>query len=112
MAFRSRFTTQDQADWLTPKLLGHWRAKPGYPGNVDPAVLDARLICAPHAITGTDAQSQAHVSRALLTVVSTLVAQIKTRSAQLDQQLHAHTDAHIYTACPDPPEGRRACWFP
>jgi transposase len=100
LAFLARFTTQDQADWLSPKRLGDWLAKQGYSGKVDPAVLHTRLTAAPPGITGPDADSQAHVTRALLAVVSTLVAQIKALSTQIDHQLDAHADAHIFTSLP------------
>lgn len=36
LAFLSRFTTQDQADWLTPNRLGHWLAKNRYSGRTSP----------------------------------------------------------------------------
>src|SRR5579875_2423441 len=32
LAFLTRFTTQDDADWLSPKRLGDWLAKQGYSG--------------------------------------------------------------------------------
>jgi transposase len=100
LAFLTRYTTQDQADWLTPNRLGAWLTKQGYSGKVAPAVLHARLLAAPRGITGTDAATQAHITAALLTVVSTLVEQIKNLSAQIDRQLDTHTDAHIFTSLP------------
>ena len=100
LAFLTRFTTQDQADWLTPKRLGDWLAKQGYSGGVDPAVLHARLTGAPRGITGDDATCQAHITRALLAVAATLVEQIKTLSAQIDRQLDDHADARIFTSLP------------
>jgi len=100
LTFLARFTTQDQADWLSPKRLGDWLAKQGYSGKVDPAVLHTRLTAAPRGITGPDAESQAHITRALLAVVTTLVAQIKALSTQIDHQLDAHADAHIFTSLP------------
>ena len=39
LAFLARFSTQDRADWLTPKRLGDWLAKQGYSDRTDPAVL-------------------------------------------------------------------------
>jgi transposase len=100
LAFLTRYTTQDQADLLTPNRLGAWLTKQGYSGKVAPAVLHARLLVAPRGITGTDAATQAHVTAALLTVVSTLVEQIKNLSTQIDRQLDTHTDAHISTSLP------------
>ncbi len=100
LAFLSRFTTQDQADWLTPKRLGDWLSKHSYSGKVDPSVLHARLLAAPRGITGTDAQTQAHITRALLTVLTTLVEQIKALSSQISHQLDTHADQHIFTSLP------------
>jgi transposase len=100
LAFLTRFTTQHQADWLTPKRLGDWLAKQGYSGKTDPTVLHARLSAAPRGITGNDGDTQAHITQALLTVLATLVEQIKTLSAQISRQLDAHPDAHIFTSLP------------
>ena len=49
LAFLTRFTTQNQADWLSPTRLGKWLSKLGYSGKVDPIVLHARLAAAPPA---------------------------------------------------------------
>lgn len=100
LAFLDRFTTQDQADWLTPQRLGNWLAKHGYSGRTDPVVLHARLNSAPRGITGTDATTQAHITRALIVVLATLLAQIKELSTQISRQLEAHADAHIFTSLP------------
>jgi transposase len=100
LAFLSRFPTQHQADWLTPKRLGAWLTKQGYSGKTDPTVLHARLTAAPRGITGPDADTQAHITRALLAVLATLVEQIKALSNQIENQLAAHADAHIFTSLP------------
>ena len=100
LAFLGRFTTQHQADWLTPKRLGDWLAKQGYSGKTDPQVLHARLLAAPRGLTGDDANTQAHITQALLAVLTTLVEQIKTLSTQISHQLDAHADQHIFTSLP------------
>ena len=100
LAFLGRFTTQDQADWLSAKRLGDWLTKQGYSGRTDPAVLHDRLLAAPRGITGDDATNQAHITAALVTVLVTLVEQIKALETQITRQLHAHTDAHIVTSLP------------
>ncbi|MGH3636739.1 MAG: IS110 family transposase [Mycobacterium sp.] len=100
LAFLTRFDTQDRADWLSPKRLGAWLAGVGYSGKVDPAVLHARLLAAPHAITGTDGETNAHITRSLVAVLAALLDQIKALTAQIDTQLGAHTDAHIFTSLP------------
>ena len=100
LAFLTRFSTQDQADWLTPSRLGTWLTKQGYSGRTSPETLHARLTAAPRGITGQDADNQAHITRALLTVLATLVEQIKTLEDQISRQLAAHADQHIFTSLP------------
>ena len=100
LAFLTRFTTQDQADWLTPTRLGHWLTKTGYCGRTSPEVLHERLTAAPRGLTGPTATEEAENTRALLALLSTLVAQIKTLAARIDRQLDAHADAHIFTSLP------------
>jgi transposase len=100
LAFLTRFTTQTHADWLTANRLGAWLAKQHYSGKVDPAVLHDRLLAAPRGITGEDAATQAHITRALLAVLSTLTEQIKTLSTQISRQLDTHVDQHIFTNLP------------
>lgn len=96
LAFLARFTTQDHADWLTPTRLRRRLAKAGYTGRTDPAVLHQRLLAAPRGITGEDAATHAHITLALLTVLTTMHTQIKTLSKQIRHQL----DTHIFTSLP------------
>ena len=100
LAFLTRFTTQEQADWLSPARFGAWLVKHSYPGKVDPAVLHARLIAAPRGAVGAEATAQAAITRAFVAVLSVLLDQIKTLSAEIDTQLAAHPDAHIFTSLP------------
>jgi len=100
LSFLTRFDTQDRADWLTHRRLADWLSKVGYSGRTDPEVLHARLLAAARGITGPDATTQAHITRALVTVLTTLVEQIKTLSAQISRQLDAHIDQHIFTSLP------------
>lgn len=100
LAFLTRFPTQDKADWLTPKRLGDWLSKQGYSGKVDPAVLHARLLAAPRGATGPEAAVQAHITAALVAVLTTLLEQIKTLYRSIDEQLAAHTDQYIFTSLP------------
>lgn len=100
LAFLSRFNTQDRADWLTPKRLDDWLVKQGYSGRTDPAVLHQRLIDAPRGATGVHATSQAAITAGYVALLHTLLAQIKTLSAQIDRQLDEHTDGHIFTSLP------------
>ncbi|MCU0264415.1 MAG: IS110 family transposase [Candidatus Nanopelagicales bacterium] len=100
LRFLTRFDCQDRADWLTPKRLAAWLASVGYCGRVDPAVLHARLVGAPRGATGPDGAAQAHVTRALVNTLGTLVEQIRALSEQIDEQLTLHADAHIFTSLP------------
>ncbi|HEY5148858.1 MAG TPA: IS110 family transposase [Mycobacterium sp.] len=100
LAFLDRFDCQDRADWLSAKRLAAWLASVGYSGRTDPAVLHARLIGAPRGVTGEHGTAESHVTRALLTVLSTLTEQIKVLSAQIDEQLSLHADAHNFTSLP------------
>ena len=100
LAFLTRFTTQDCADWLTPKRLGQWLAKQGYSGRTDPAVLHQRLLDAARGASGEHATSQAHITASYVALLRTLLEQIKALADQIDRQLEAHTDAHIFTSLP------------
>ena len=100
LAFLTRFDTQDRTDWLTPQRLGDWLGKQGYSGKVDLTVLHQRLLDAPRGATGEHATSQAYITASYVALLRILVEQIKAISAQIDRQLDAHTDAHIFTSLP------------
>jgi transposase len=100
LRFLARFGTQDRADWLSPRRLAAWLASAGYSGRTDPAVLHARLAAAPRGATGDDGAAQAHVTLALLAVLTTLAEQIKALSEQIGEQLALHADAHVFTSLP------------
>ena len=100
LAFLSRFDTQDRADWLTPKRLGDWLSKQGYSGRTDPAVLHQRLLAAPRGATGTTPPTRPTSPPRYVALLRTLVEQIRALSTQIDHQLDAHADAHIFTTLP------------
>jgi transposase len=100
LKFLARFSTQDRAAWLSPRRLAAWLASVGYCGRTDPAVLHARLAAAPRGATGDDGTAQAHVTAALLAVLTTVTEQIKALSGQIAEQLALHADAHIFTSLP------------
>jgi transposase len=100
LRFLSRFESQDRADWLSPRRLAAWLASSGYCGRTDPAVLHARLAAAPRGATGDDGAAQAHVTHALLAVLTTLAEQIKALPEQIGEQLALHADAHVFTSLP------------
>lgn len=100
LMFLSRFDCQDRADWLTPRRLATWLASVGYSGRTDPAVLHARLTAAPRGAVGDDGSAHAHITRALVAALRTLVEQIKVLTDQIGAQLAGHADAHIFTSLP------------
>jgi transposase len=100
LRFLARFDCQERADWLSPKRFAAWLASVGYSGRIDPAALHARLTAAPRGATGVEGAAQAHVTRALLAVLSALAEQIKALSEQIEEQLALHADAHIFTSLP------------
>ena len=98
LAFLERFSSQTQADWLTPTRFGTWLNKQGYSGNVDPEVLHQRLLDAPRGAINTDAH--AVTTLAFVALLRTLNAQITVLAASITEQLNAHPDAHIVTSLP------------
>lgn len=100
LAFLTRFDTQDKIDWLTAKRLGDWLAKQGYSGKVDPAVLHQRILDAPRGATGDHGTTQAPITASYVALLRTLVDQIRALEQQIDRQLTAHTDEHIFTSLP------------
>jgi transposase len=107
LRFLERFTTQNQADWLSaasdptsPKRLAAWLRSVGYSGRTDPAVLHARLTGAPRGLTGDAADVHAATTLAFVAVLRTLTAQIDTLAARIGEQLALHPDGHIFTSLP------------
>ena len=71
-----------------------------YSGRTDPAVLHARLTAAPRGAVGDDGSAHAHITRALVAALRSLVEQIKVLTEQIGTQLAGHADAHIFTSLP------------
>jgi transposase len=100
LAFLSRFTTQEQADWLSPLRLGAWLKSVAYSGKKDPAVLHARLLAAPRGKTGQHASALAAVTLALVAVLRALNTQVQALADSISAQLAAHPDAVIFQSLP------------
>ncbi|HEU5007761.1 MAG TPA: IS110 family transposase [Jatrophihabitantaceae bacterium] len=100
LAFLTRYPTQDKADWLSPLRLSKWLTSESYSGRTDPAVLHARLLAAPRGPIGAEAEANAGITAALVAVLQTLLVQIKALSIEIEAQLAAHADAHIFTSLP------------
>ena len=100
LSFLERFTTQEAADWLSPKRLATWLQSVAYSGGADPAVLHARLLAAPRGTTGQYATVHAASTTALAAVLRVLNAQIAVLATSIGDQLAAHPDAPIFTSLP------------
>ena len=100
LAFLDRFTTQSQADWLSPKRLAAWLRSVGYSGRTDPAELHARLIGAPRGATSEHGELHANPTTAYLAVLRALNTQIEALAAHIGTQLTLHPDGHIFTSLP------------
>jgi transposase len=100
VAAASRFTTQEQADWLSPKRLGTWLKSVAYSGKADPAVLHARLLAAPRGKAGPHAAAYAGTTLALVTVLRALNTQVKALAASITAQLAAHPDGAVFQSLP------------
>jgi transposase len=100
LAFLSRFTTQEQAGWLSPLRLAAWLKSAAYSGRADPAALHARLLAAPRGKAGPHAAAHAAATLALVAVLRVLNAQIKALAASIASQLDAHPDAAIFQSLP------------
>ncbi|MFT3876762.1 MAG: IS110 family transposase [Propioniciclava sp.] len=100
LTFLERFDTQDKVDWLSPKRLGHWLAAQGYSGKVSPTVLHQRILDAPRGATGAHGTTHAPITAGYVAVLRTLTDQIKALAEEIDRQLDAHADAHIFTSLP------------
>ena len=99
LTFLTRFPHQGAADWLTPKRLAHWLAAAGYCGRKTPDELHARLRGAPCGATGDHGLALSHVTTAYLATLQTLRAQISALEHQIAEQLAAHPDNQVFTAC-------------
>ena len=65
-------------------------------------MLHARLVAAPRGATGDHGAAQAHITRALLAVLTTLVDQIKALTDQIAEQLARTPTRTSSPACPAP----------
>ena len=100
LTFLARFTSQDLADWLSPKRLGHWLRSVGYCGRTTAEQLHARLVAAPRDVDGEHGLALSHITLAYLQTLRALREQITALEQQISQQLAGHTDSHIFTSLP------------
>lgn len=100
LRFLERFTTQGDADWLSPKRLGAWLANAGYSGRTSPDILHTRIIDAPRGTIGDEAKTLGDVTGAYVAVLRTLTAQIQALATTISEQLTLHPDGDIFTSLP------------
>jgi transposase len=100
LKFLQRFTTQTQADWLSPTRLGTWLSSVSYSGGTDPEVLHARLLAAPRGTTDATAKTHAGTTLAFVAILGSLNTQIEVLARSIGEQLALHPDAHIVTSLP------------
>ena len=100
LTFLDRFDTQDKVDWLTPTRLGQWLRKHGYPGRANPTMLHQKILAAPRGPVGEHATALAGITASYVAILHALTDQIRTLERQIDQQLTAHPDQHIFTSLP------------
>jgi transposase len=100
LTFLERFTTETQADWLSPKRLGVWLRSVSYSGGTNPEVLHARLVAAPRGMVGEHGAVHAATTRAYVAVLRSVSAQIQVLATRIGDQLAIHPDGHIFTSLP------------
>jgi transposase len=100
LRFLERFTTQTQADWLSPTRLATWLRSVSYSGRTDPAVLHARLLAAPRGTVRDDAETHAATTKAYVALLRVLTTQIATLEDNLANQLTTHPDTHVFASLP------------
>jgi transposase len=100
LTFLERFTTQAQADWLSPKRLGRWLSSVSYSGHTDPEIPHTRLLAAPHGTTGAQAQTHTVTTLAFVAILRSLNIHIEALASSIGEQLAIHPDAHTVTSLP------------
>jgi transposase len=100
LSFLERFTTQEQADWLSAKRFATWLKGVSYRGGVASDVLYARLAEAPRGALGPHADVHAVTTRALTSVLRALNAQIRTLADSITAQLATHPDGALFSSLP------------
>jgi transposase len=100
LAWLRRFTTQTQADWLSPKRFDAWLRGQGYCGRKTGQQLHDHLTAAPRGLEGIEADARGLVTSALLDAIGHLNSRIDLLERQIREQLELHPDAHIFTSLP------------
>jgi transposase len=111
IAWLRRFTTQQQADWLSPKRFDAWLKANSYCGHKTGTKLHAHLQAAPRGLDGVEAAARAAITLALIDAIEQLNTRIAGLDRQIREALELHPDAHIFTSLPKGGMVRAArCW--
>ncbi len=101
LAFLARFPTPQSAARLGPKRLAAFLAQHAYCGRRAPAELLARLTAAPAGCAGEqEAEAKGEAVRALVRVLTPLVAQVAELTAAVEYAVATHADGPIVMSFP------------
>jgi transposase len=100
LRFLTRFSTQDDLDWLSPKRLATWLTGASYSGRTSGQTLHARITAAPRGATGTHGRALAGITRAYLACLDAITTQISALNRQISDAYDAHPDKPVYATLP------------
>ncbi len=100
LAFLERFTTQVQADWLTPARFKAWLSRSGYTGSTSAEEFHRRLVSAPRGDSSAAASTYAVITLGHVAVLRTLKAQIAALAESIADQFADHPDAPVFDSLP------------
>jgi transposase len=100
LRFLTRFSTQDDLDWLSVKRVSAWLASVSYSGHTSAQTLYGRISAAPRGATGTHGQALAGITRAYLATLTAITAQIHALKQQITHAFDTHPDKPVFAALP------------
>jgi transposase len=101
LAFCDRYPTPAAAEKLTPKRLSQFLGRHAYCGRRPTAELLERLRSAPQGLAGElEAEAKGEAVRALVAVLTPIVAQIGLLNGSIDAALAQHPDGPIIASFP------------
>jgi transposase len=99
-SFLTRFSSAEEAAWLSPRRFEAWLARQGYGGRRTGAELHARLVVAPAGVSGDEAAPLAAVTLGYVRAITTVREQIADLESRIAEQLASHRDGAIFTSLP------------